>query len=129
MRVVVANPPNIDAIRKVFPLRGREIFAWGDTIYNPGGAVVSEHPVAHETVHRKQQGNDVAGWWNRYLADAQWRFSQELEAHRAEYRSFCSSEKDRNRRARFLHLLAARLSAPMYGGLVKYGDALRQIRG
>lgn len=122
------NPPNIDRIREVFPLTGTEIFAWGSIIYNPSGSYIPPWLEAHEAVHCKQQGNDIEGWWDRYLIDAEWRLSQEMEAHQAEYKEFCRLNKDRNLRTRYLTALASRLSSKMYGGIITQQEALNGIK-
>jgi len=127
MHIVVAFPPNYESLSKTFPLNGQEIFAWGETIYNPSRSAVSVPLLAHEAIHCKQQGGDVQGWWDRYLVDKAWRLEQELEAHRAEYRAYCVVEKDRNYRARYLDCIASRLAAPMYGGVIGRREAALRI--
>lgn len=137
VRIKKGYPPNIDAIRKVFPLSGGEIFAWnlkeefGGIIFNPQGFDVPAWLVAHEKVHFRQQARhrSTEDWWAQYLVDTEWRLEQELEAHQVEYRSFCRSHLDRNVRTRFLRLLAQRLSAPMYGSIITAQDAIKRIRG
>ena len=128
MKIVIGYPPNIKAVRKVFPLTGGEIFAWGDTIYNPGGGALTPWLIEHEEVHQKQQGDDIDGWWARYLIDPAWRLEQEMEAHQVEYRSYCSHHKDRNQQMRYAAMIARRLSSPMYGKIVTYREALRRVR-
>ena len=121
-------PPNIEEIRKVFPLTGEEIFAYGNTIYNPSGITLSPELQAHEEVHAKQQAFDPRGWWDRYLIDPQFRLEQELEAHQVEYRTFCRNHKDRNLRNRYLMAIAKRLSGPVYGSIVSQKEARKLIR-
>lgn len=128
MRVVVDFPPNIEAIREKFPLTGNEIFAWDDKIFNPSGGDLPVWLHAHEEVHQKQQAGDPEGWWKRYLVDDKWRFEQELEAHQAEFTSFCLQETDRNRKRAFLKGLARRLSAPMYGRVATFKRAHNLIK-
>jgi hypothetical protein len=128
MKIVIDNPPNISAIKLVFPLSGKEIFAWGDIIYNPGNVQIPAWLVEHEMIHQKQQGDDTVGWWNRYLVDPQWRIEQELEAHRREYKVFCLHNKDRNVQARYLNSIASRLSSALYGNVVSKLEALRKIK-
>ncbi len=91
-------PPNIDAIRAVLPLTGREIFAYGGIIYNPSGCRIGPELVAHEQVHFRQQGTRPKRWWKKFLAHTEFRMEQELEAHRAEYWAFCKINRDRNAR-------------------------------
>lgn len=128
MRDVFDYPPNIHQIRRVFPLTGREIFAWGNIIYNPSASTLTPELLAHEEVHKVQQGNDVEGWWDRYLVDVQFRYRQELEAHRAEFKEFCKSRPNRVRKRVFLKQLARRLSSPMYGSVVTFEKARKLIK-
>ena len=127
-QIVNDFPPNIDAIRGTFPLTGHEIFAWKGTIYNPGGGTLTAWLIEHEKVHFRQQDGKPEAWWARYLVDEQFRLDQELEAHRVEYRSFCSYVKDRNQRARYLMEISGRLASPMYGGIISRAEAAKRIR-
>lgn len=126
--IVHAWPPNIEAIVAVLPATANNIFAYDWHIYNPSKRTLGPELIAHERVHFHQQGQDSEGWWERFLADPEFRLSQELPAHIAEYREYCKRCHDRNQRYRFLHHLAQRLSSPMYGGLITKRDALKQIR-
>ena len=128
VEVVIGYPPNIDAIRAQFPITGQEIFAWAGIIYNPSGNPLPTWLVDHEKVHFKQQDGNPEAWWDRYIIDEEFRLEQELEAHRVEYRSFCRQNKDRNSRARYLHQMANRLAAPMYGGIISRVEAVRRIK-
>ena len=132
MRICVAYPPMFEKIAEVFPQARKPgvIFTWGDTIYNPSDTNIAPQIMAHESVHSQRQGKTVASieaWWKRYLEEAHFRLEEELEAHRAEYRSMKSWTQDRNAVARELHTIAARLSSPLYGGLLTYGKARRFI--
>lgn len=121
-------PPNIDAIREKFPLKGGEIFAWDGIIYHPNGTRLPPELIEHEKVHFAQQGGNPEVWWSRYLSDDdQWRYEQELEAHIVEYKTFCRYNKDRNRRVKYLMLIARRLASPMYGSVVSPAQAKKEI--
>lgn len=130
MRIVNDYPPNIDAIREVFPLKGGEVFAWNDTIYNPAGKPIPDHILMHEATHFAQQkeagGADL--WWVRYLTDPRWRYEQELEAHQVEYKAYCAGGATRNERRAYLKAIARRLSSPMYGSVVSFATAQRAIK-
>lgn len=126
--IVKDFPPNIDAIRAVLPLTGREIFAYDGVIYNPSGSRLGAELIAHEHVHFRQQGTFPKRWWKRFLKSAEFRLQQEMEAHREEYRVFCQSHRDRNARVGFLRLLGKRLASPMYGGLMTTTQAAKEIR-
>jgi hypothetical protein len=122
-------PPNIGKIRQAgIPLGGKEIFAYDNVIYNPSGGRLTEPLIAHEKVHFKQQGDDTDAWWERYLVDMDFRLEQELAAHRAEYKDFCRSVRQREKRVRFLSEIALRLSGPLYGGKITHRDAMKAIR-
>lgn len=128
VEIIKAFPPNIAAIKSRFALSGREIFGWGDIIYNPAGYEISKALIAHEGVHCRQQGHDIEGWWSRYLDDAEFRFAQELEAHHEELRVFCLTAENRMERRRMLSIIAHRLASKMYGNMVSKSDARRWLK-
>lgn len=133
MRVIVGRPPNFEEIAATFPMaRGPgAIFTFGDAIYVPGGAhLLTPYLKAHEGVHYARQTNDTAkieAWWRTYLVDAQFRLQEELPAHRAEFRTYCSLHRDPNARIRFLYGIGERLSGKLYGGLMTPAAARRAI--
>ena len=131
MKVSLSKPPIYDECAKAFKLTGREIFTYGDTIYNPAGFDIPDHLLIHELTHREQQKHDntVAKlWWRRYIDDPKWRIDQEVEAYAAQYAFICTKVKDKNARYKNLHLLAVDLASPMYGSSISYTDAIRRIR-
>lgn len=104
------------------------VFCYGDTVYNPKGDKLFEPIIAHEEVHSRQQ-KDCGGpeaWWDRYIAEPKFRFDQELEAHREEYR-VASMHLPRNHRRRVLRGLSERLAGPLYGKMVTKHEAARLI--
>lgn len=121
-------PPNIEAIRKVLPVTERNIFAWHDTIYNPGGEPLSSPLIAHEEVHFVQQRGNPKSWWKKFLKSPEFRLNQELEAHRTEYQVFCRLNKDRNVRSIYLRAIGKRLAHPMYGGMITVRSAIKEIQ-
>lgn len=132
MKIIHAHPPMFDEIDAVFKVRGKKgvVFTWGDAIYVPDGSYVSPSLRAHEGVHYSRQTNDTAkieAWWKKYIVDPAFRLAEELPAHRAEYRQFCSEHRDFNERNRFLHAIAGRLSGPLYQGLLHPAQARRKI--
>ena len=132
MKILIANPPNIDQIKAKFNIHveDRVIFTYGDTIYNPGGFDVSKYPdlIVHEEVHEKQQGSDPAGWWERYLVDPQFRLNQEVEAYRAQYRKFKTMTRNRDLIAKCAHNIACVLSGHIYGNIIDYYEARQRIK-
>jgi hypothetical protein len=132
MKVLIEKPPNFDAIDAAFHLTERgakPVFAYGSVIYNPWNVEVPPYLVAHELVHGARQKDDIEGWWRRYIDDAQFRLKEEVQAHKAELACVCQRVKDRNRRARLLHITALRLASPLYGGVISYTDAVCLLRG
>lgn len=128
----MAEPPLIDEIDAAFGVRGKPIlFAFGDKIYNPAGVDVPPEIVVHETVHGERQGDDVFGWWRRYIADPVFRLEEELPAHVAEFQELCTLQASRwvshrNMRRTLAAHVARKLSAPLYGRLVTF-DAARKF--
>jgi hypothetical protein len=129
MKVLTEYPPNYALLNEVFNLEGRKVvFTYGDILYNPSGGNPSMDLLVHEKVHEKQQGDDPGGWWLRYVEDKYFRYNQEMEAYRAQYKFFCKVYKDRNRRALFLRAIASDLSSPIYGGIISLENATKQIQ-
>lgn len=65
--VVAGWPPNIEEIRAVLPVSERNIFAYGHTIYNPGGEKLPLELIAHEEVHFQQQAEEgPVAWWKNF---------------------------------------------------------------
>lgn len=132
MKILIADPPNIEAIKARFAIRpeDRVIFTYGDTIYNPGGHPIEQNPdlIAHEEVHTRQQGSDPAGWWERYLIDDSFRLNQEIEAYRVQYRKFKTMTRDRQAIALLAHNIAKVLSGHIYGNIIDYYEARQRIK-
>lgn len=131
MKIVRGTPPNFETIKAVLPDCDRPgvIFTYGDTVYVIGGDTLTPELKAHEAVHIKQQleyPGGPAAWWAEYLSNRDFRLSQERPAHLAEYMA-CPSA-DRNRKALARSAIATRLSSPLYGSLMSYGEALRYLR-
>ena len=130
MKVVINKPPVFAECQKAFKIPYGTVWTYGNCIYNPDGILIPDHVIAHETVHGGQQKYDdtVAKlWWQRYMADPQFRLEQELEAYSQQYKFICGRIKDRNDRARNLHRLACDLSGGMYGNIIGYAEATRKI--
>lgn len=132
MKVLIAQPPNLAEIDAVFPNRGAGvIYAFGQTIYNPGDVTIPNFLFAHEGAHGRRQmsvfGIDL--WWRRYLDDADFRYDEEVIGHAAEYLSLTNGENDRNRKARLMISTAGRLLAPFYeyGGKYSHKKAMRDL--
>lgn len=132
MLIARAKPPNYDAIAAAFPaIIGRKgvIFCYGNTIYNPDNESISSPLIAHENVHRLQQGEDIEGWWRKYMDDPVFRLEQELPAHRAEYLDFIGNPwTDRVNRRLYLSHLARRLSGDLYNRLISLDRARAFIK-
>lgn len=139
MRVLNAVPPLFDEIRAVFPLADRPgiVFAFGDTVYVPKPiGTLPREILAHEQIHGDRQlGSAVAGtargvdavavWWQRYLADPEFRLAEELPAHVAEFNSLCEQHRprwhsERNLRRTMAAHVARKLTAPLY----RYGSLI-----
>lgn len=121
---VRAFPPNyaeiIDAFPHVAKAKG-PIFCYGTTVYYTGPEKPDHALMRHEAVHSNRQGADPKGWWDRYLRDTQFRFIEELLAHRVEWQAYegCG----RSERRFMKRQIAERLSGPLYGRMVRYNVA------
>lgn len=119
MKIVDTYPPNIDKIAAALPGARRTgvIFTYGSTIYAPHGVKVSSALKRHEQVHSDRQAIiGVEQWWDRYIDSSEFRFHEELLAHRAEYDWFRTYRPGKCRA--MLHTITARLSSDLYGSVV-----------
>lgn len=128
MEVVKDYPPMFDEIDQRFHVRGKVVFyTWGDKIYNPMGGHIPPEIMAHEAVHCRQQGDDIEGWWRRYIDEPAFRLDQEISAHVREYGFLCASG-NRNERRGALASIAGRLSGPLYGHMITCARARNILR-
>lgn len=131
-KIAATCPPNFEEIKKMFPLCERPgvLFCYGDTIYNPHDVEVRRSIVAHECTHMLQQRNIKGGveeWWKLYLDSREFRFQQELDAHRIEYRDFLAQGANRHQRRAEFKIVAQKLASPLYGNLVTVSTAEKYI--
>jgi hypothetical protein len=115
--VIVARPPNFELILRAFPKADQPgvIFAFGDDVYNPSGVNIPAPLIAHEGVHQSAQRKITPErWWERYVAEPDFRYDEELRAHVAEFKAQDYRGLDRNLRAKLLQHTAQRLVAPLY---------------
>ena len=128
MKILIEHPPNIQKIRRKFTLRDTTIFTYGNILYNPNNGYISEDLVAHEETHARQQGDDPAAWWKKYLKDPEFRLQQEVEAYRNQYKKFLEKCKDRQKIFLFVRKIAGDLSSSLYGNMVDYYEAVKLIK-
>jgi hypothetical protein len=130
LKIIIARPPNFDAIAAALPLAHKPgvIFTFGDAVYSPAAGPISSWIMTHERVHSVQQGADPIAWWDRYLADVEFRFAQELEAHRAEWRAWLkAAPRNRADRRGYMVVVGMRLAGPLYGRMVRFAKARELI--
>lgn len=125
MQIVYGEyPPNYKAIAKKFKIKGRDtiVFTYGDKLYIPSGRTPDKYLMRHEETHERQQlAMGVEEWWKQYLDDPDFRFAQELEAYRAQYRSMATLALDQ--RVGYLNHIATDLAGEMYGNLMTVKEA------
>jgi len=131
--IVHTRPPNFDDIVKVFPMADlpNVIFSYGHTIYSPSKTKIPIEILKHEFVHCERQGTAEDGiikWWDKYLKDPQFRYDEEVIAHIAEYKKACEIARNRQHKRMYTHNIAKRLSSPLYGKMVPYGEARRILK-
>lgn len=128
MNIVIARPPLFDEINAAFNVAGKDVFyCFGPDLYNPGGVDIPPAIIAHERIHSLQQGDDVTGWWRKYIADAAFRLAQEIPAHQREFEFICFHGANRKHRRGYLDSIARRLSGPLYGRMISFDEAKRLI--
>lgn len=129
MRIVQDVPPIWDEIDARFDVAGKPvIFAWGDIIYNPTNIDVPASLLAHEMMHGRRQGDDIVGWWRRYIDEPDFRLVEEIPAHQAEYLAMMQTAQNRNERRRQAKLIARRLSGPLYGRMITSARAMQILK-
>ena len=127
MRIVIDRPPNYDKINAAFNIAGLPvIFAYGDTIYNPGNGEVTRSLIEHELTHCIQQADSPEAWWDLYIESPDFRFTQELAAHRAEFDHYRKRHVGK-RSTRYLEHCASKFSSPVYGNIVTHAQARHAI--
>ena len=84
--------------------------------------------MAHEQTHTKQQGDDIDGWWDRYLSDFEFRLNQEVEAYHNQYMFLLDNYNRKDRRV-ILSQISKDLASPIYGNLVTKEKAKELIVG
>lgn len=123
MKVLIAQPPNLAEIDRVFPNRGTGIvYAYGDTIYNPSNANIPRFVAIHEAAHGERQLTifGVDKWWHQYLDDAEFRYQEEVIGHAAEYLwQINAPNRGRNAKIKILASTAVRLLATFYAYPIK----------
>lgn len=124
------RPPNFDKIVKVFPMaRGPlVIFSYAPYIYSPSLRPIDPSLIAHENIHiARQHKIGVEDWWDKYLTDFDFRFYEELLAHRAEYRVLSVNAKTFKQQCVALRIVAKKLAAPLYGRMINLSDAMQLL--
>lgn len=125
-KIIKEYPPNYDKIKQAFNPPETACYCYGDTIYNPSGNDISEDILIHEGVHTVQQGKDIEEWWNKYIADDQFRKSQEVEAYAIQY-NFIKKSRKSKMSDRYLEMFSDHLSS-MYGLNIDIHKAKTLIR-
>lgn len=131
MKISTEFPPNYQAIVAVFGdvvEKEKACFAYGDTIYNPFKIEITPDLEAHEKVHCSQQGDDVEGWWYKYLIDPAFRISQEIEAFGYQFAYFSMMTQNSKLKEWVKEQFASKLASPLYGDAISYGEAESKIR-
>jgi len=130
MEIVQGLPPNYDQIvRSVGTPPKSAVYTYGGTIYSPIGTDLPEDLIVHEQTHITQQARISAKmWWDAWTVSLSFRFADELEAYRAQYKFYALKNKDRNAQARFAVALASDLAGPMYGKMTTFQIAYDRIR-
>jgi len=126
MKVKLTKPPNWKRLEEAFGVSWDSgvLVTYGDTIHTKSRGGVSPDLIIHEGVHVKQQESiGPEKWWERYIADPQFRLQQEMEA----YTKQCNYIRVafRNDPSKVLRLFNHiwRSMSDMYGGMITYQEA------
>ena len=133
IKISSEKPPQwiLDAVKKQFDVNWEDnvIFTYGDLITSSRGEM-REDLMAHEPYHTQQQskfgGKDK--WWKEYLKNPEFRYKQELEAYRKQYKWTQKNVRDRNESFQYLMHYARSLAGPMYGNISDVNQALKEIK-
>lgn len=103
------------------------IFPFNNKIYTH--YQMSDHLIVHEKVHLKQQGGLLGSmWWVLlYIASKRFRLKQELEAYRVQYK-YIVKHTGREEANTLLIRISNDLSSEMYGNMISYAEAFKQIK-
>lgn len=128
MRIENTPPPNRNAIEAVGLYRNDNIYAYGNTIYNPSGAEIPTDIVFHETIHANRQKGNPELWWHKYLTDKEFRKEEELYAYYSQYQFLKRSRILREKELRLaLEEFAQNLSI-MYNLDISIPQAITALR-
>lgn len=123
------KPPHYLLIKIIFGFDwSRNVATLGDTIYFSIPELPS-HLMEHEETHLKQQRfSKLYGiwWWLKYICSKKFRFDQELEAYRAQYKFFVKYYHPTGRQE-FLNKIARDLSSQLYGNICTFDEAIKAI--
>ena len=132
-KILPTSPPNWTQIQlyqnshKYNPSRG-SCYSYSDIIYNPDNAYIDVPTYAHETLHIEQQKElGSSKWWDKYLADKKFRFSQELPAYQVQYATVRTFVKDEKRLILIAETFAKEI-VTLFKGLVSKEEALKAIK-
>ena len=135
LEIVYSLPPReiYEACDKAFKISGRRNVMWtiGRKLYNPDRCFVDPPLMAHEELHSQRQiaSGSVETWWHQYLDDREFRFEEEVLAHKEEWRVVRETVSSRQQRRKHLAFITDRLSSRMYGYLVTRDEAKRLVTG
>lgn len=103
------------------------IITYGENVYCK--YPISKDLEIHEATHIKQQTDyGVEKWWDRYIDDVDFRFSQEKEAYVNQANWIKQNIKDRNERYRLLNKIATDFSSHIYGNILSKEQAWKLIK-
>ena len=131
VKISTKKPPKwvLNAVKKKWGVLWENgiIFTY-DGIISSCLGIMTEDLLAHEGNHIIQQGNDPKEWWEKYLADDEFRYGQELECYQKQYEWISKRITNKSEKFKLLRHYAAALSGGMYGELVNLTKAMSDIQ-
>lgn len=125
------KPPVWDKVLAQIPSvakhRDRIWMTYGKEIYSE--SPIPQEILAHELKHVRQQTKDMDKdvWWDKWLNDLEFRYAQELEGYREQYRYVAERVKDRNKLFYYKRDLALILSGRLYGNIKSYNQVMKDL--
>jgi len=124
------KPPHYFILKLIFGFDWeRNIATLGDTIYVKI-KTLPDHLVEHEKTHLKQQRYSklyAVWWWIKYIVSKKFRYGQELEAYRNQWKCFILRGRSSQEKSLFMNKIAGDLSGKLYGNIVPYNIAVKEI--
>lgn len=130
VNILDTKPPVFEQCEAQFGINwDNTTFAYYPDIHTKSPLFLTDDVIQHEYIHLQRQkviGTEI--WWEKYLADKEFRLEEELLAYRRQY-NFLKGKMDRNGLYRLVWGWSYTLASPFYGDLIEAKMAYNKIKG